>query len=70
MQLDVAVFRGDNDALQDVAQAAAVGAGVVNDGAAQGAGDAAGPLEAGVAGEGEADAQIAAKLQPASATTR
>ncbi len=42
------------DPLEVVEERVTVGAGVVNDGAAQGAGDAAGPLQAGVAGEGEA----------------
>src|SRR3990170_3827608 len=44
----------DGDALEHVGQAAAVGPGVVNDGAADAAGDAAGPLQPGVAGEGMA----------------
>ena len=43
----------DGDALEDVAEAAAVGPGVVDDGAADRAGDAAGPLEAREAFEGE-----------------
>src|SRR5581483_8498947 len=53
-ELDVAVLAGNDRPLQDVGEAAAVGAGVVDHGAAEGAGDAAGPLQAGVAGEGEA----------------
>src|SRR5581483_2232803 len=53
-ELDVAVFGGNDRTIQGVGEAPAVGAGVVDHGAAKGPWYPAGPLQAGVAGEGEA----------------